>query len=196
MCLILINIFLTNKPNFIAYSLVQTLANNKEKHAASQIRRAEGVIELCGRISRPGIEHFRGMLDSNQITNCPCTSKDDIIVEDVIGKDMPTIRVRTIRQRLTQIPALNTQQVPESLREHHKDVRLFADVRWFMKIPFVHATSENIGLRTATPMHDRKMKSLKKDMFSAFSLCATNNFNIATMDVDLEFEYFKPHLPT
>ena len=75
------NAVLMTKPTFINYYLVQTVESNKEKHASTQIKRAEGVKEMCGRIGRSGIQRFREILNEGQILNCLFTARDNKITE-------------------------------------------------------------------------------------------------------------------
>ena len=58
----------------------------------------------------------------------------------------------------------------------------------------MHAISENIGLRTGALLLDREMNSLKKSLLSAMNMHTTNDFNIKTIDADLEFKYSQEYL--
>ena len=59
----------------------------------------------------------------------------------------------------------------------------------------MHNISQNIGLRIAVAMPERKLENLKKALLSMFSTCTTNGFETQSMDADIEFNCLKPHLP-
>ena len=60
----------------------------------------------------------------------------------------------------------------------------------------MHNISQNIELKTAVAMPDRKLESLKKALLLVFSICTTDGFKTQSMDADIEFNCLKPHLPT
>ena len=88
----------SNKPQFIDYSLVQTLTAKKSMYSPQQVSRAEGVRLLHVKVNRPGVQHYREMLDNNLILNCPRASNHDIIVDDIFGKDLGVMRGRELRK--------------------------------------------------------------------------------------------------
>ena len=54
--------------------------------------------DLYTKVSRPGMQHFREMLDKNLILNCPFTSTDDVIANDIFGQDLAMVRGRKLRK--------------------------------------------------------------------------------------------------
>jgi len=89
------------------------------------------------------------MLKHGHILNCPYTPADDIIAHDIFGPDVATIRGRSLRPSQHKIPLLNLIDVPKELRAIYKNVRLFIDVLYVNRIPFLHTISETLGVRTS-----------------------------------------------
>ena len=102
----------TSKPQFIDYSLVQTVTDKKSLYSPQQVRRTEEVRLLYQKVGRPGIQHFREMLDNNIILNCLYTANDDIIAHKIFGNDLGAVRGRKLRESPKVIPSIPTVQVP------------------------------------------------------------------------------------
>jgi len=177
----------TNKPSFISYSLVQTVASNKSLYSDTQIKRAEGVRELFVKVGRPGKQHFRYMLGNNLLLNYPYISENDKIAEYIFGQELGTVHGRKLRSKPTSVPSIPLQKVPSALKTIHKDVRLFIDIFFINGIPFLHSISQNIGLRTAEVLPDRYIDSILSQLKKAINTYTDNGFNIKLIDADLEF---------
>ena len=85
---------------------MQTVADKKLLYSPEQTRRAYGARKLCGKTNRPGIKCYKWLLNTNRITNFPCTGKDEEIAEDTHGKDIGAIRGRNLREPKTPVPRL------------------------------------------------------------------------------------------
>ena len=94
------------------------------------------------------------------------------------GPDAHAIRGRGLRNPHQVVPRLEIIEVEENFKAPHKGVRLFADVFWFMELPFFDAMPENIYLRTTSLIPNRESPSLKKALISAFDACTNNGFNV------------------
>ena len=54
-------------------------------------------------------------------------------------------------------------------------------------MPFLHCTSQNIGLRTAEVLPDRCDDSMLKHFNSSISVCVNHGFTMSIIDDDLQF---------
>ena len=177
----------TSKPQFIDYSLVQTVTDRKLLYSPQQVRHAEEVRLLYQKVGRPEIQHFCEMLDNNIILNCPYTANNDIITHEIFGKDLGAVRGRKLKESPKVIPSIPTVQVPQQLKTIHHKVQLFVDVFFVNGIPFLHSISENIGLRTSEVLPDRYADSLLKYVDAAIDIYTRNGFKVSLIDADLEF---------
>ena len=134
------------------------------------------------------MQAFREILDENLLTNCPCTSKDDKIVEATCGKDVSTTRGRKFRETQQQFPALMPIYVDCSLKEPHKNVVLFADIFWLNVLPFLLTASESIGLISSALLPNREKDALRKFLDQVFLFCTKHGFLIDCLEFDLEFK--------
>ena len=60
----------------VAYSCLQTVADNKSKFTARQVASADAARKLYRLLGRPGYARFLTALRENQILNCPITIDD------------------------------------------------------------------------------------------------------------------------
>ena len=49
-------------------------------------------------VGRPSTEDFKAMIRLNLIKNCPVTIRDVEIAEDIYGKDVAALKVKTTRK--------------------------------------------------------------------------------------------------
>ena len=142
------------------------------------------------------MQFFREILDNYLIRNFPCTEEDDKLVFGMHRLEVHAIRSRDLRKPQQVLPRLEIVEVEENIKAPYKQVRLFADIFWYMGLPFVHYTSENICFRTSALIPNRESQSLKKALTSVFDAYTNNNFNVKTLDADLEFEFLRNILLT
>ena len=115
---------------------------------------------MYAKIGRPGIQHFRSLLNKEHILNCPFTAKDNEIAHNIFGQDVATIRGCKLRSSQTPIPRLALQDVPEELKRIHKNVRLFIDITFVNKNPFLDTISVFLGVRISQVLPDQFKESL------------------------------------
>lgn len=137
--------------------------------------------ELYTKVGRPGVKFYREILDSYLIRNFSHTVKDDKIAFDMCVPEVHAIRGRGLRNPYQVTPRLEIVEVEENVKAPHEELRLFADVFWFIGLPFVRAMSKNIGFRTSALTPSRESPSLKKALTSAFDTLTNNNFNTITL---------------
>ena len=178
----------TNEPQFLDYSLVQTVEDRKSSCSSEQMKRAEGVRKSHAKTNRPGVQHFRFALDNGHIMNCPCTGKDDEIADDIFRQDVATIRGRKLRNRQSQTPRLALVDVLEELKRIHKNVRLFIDAMFVNEIPSLHTASETLGVRTSQASPDRFKESLLMFINEIMSFYKVHTFAVQLIDTDAEFK--------
>ena len=170
---------------------MQTVADSKLLCSPEQTRRTHGARKSCGKTNRPGIQCYRWLLNNNRITNCPCTGKDDEIAEDTHRKDIGTIRGRDLREPQTPVPRLALQDVPAELKRLHKQVRLFVDVLCMNRTPFLHTTSETLGVITSQELPNRFKDSLLEFIKEIMLFYKNNSYEVELIDADLEFKQTK-----
>ena len=66
----------TTSPAVIAYSYLQTVADNKKAVTRRQIESADEARKLYRMMRRPGLDRFLEALKKNHIINCPITVDD------------------------------------------------------------------------------------------------------------------------
>jgi hypothetical protein len=77
-------------------SLLNTVAENESHYTARQIIRAKLARKLYNNIGTPSIHDYKAIIRMNAIANCPITADDINIAEQVYGKDIGSLKGKTI----------------------------------------------------------------------------------------------------
>ena len=77
--------------------------------------------------------------------------------------------------------------MPQALKNIHKKILLLIDLFFVNGVPFLHSTSQKIGLRPAEVLSDRHADSMLKHLHSAIDVHVNHGFTISSIDTDLEF---------
>ena len=123
--------------------LINTVEENASRFSAYDFNKAQQARQLQCRIGRPSTAHFIHIMKNNQIPNCPVTVRDIQNAEYIWGKELGSIKRKTVRR---QAPAVRTEvyNIPVPLMQKYQHVTLSVDLMFIAKIPFLMTISRHI----------------------------------------------------
>jgi hypothetical protein len=169
---------------------VQTVRQNYEGYTKREILRAKEARRAMGMIGYPSEQDFKGIVSANMIRNCPINVKDITNAREMWGRDLASLRGKTVRKTPAPVVA-DYVAVPKSLIERNKAVTLAADVFFVDKTAFLLTVSRQIKFITAEYVATRTAKNLTTHMERVVEVYKRAGFNVRTILMDGEFEKIK-----
>ena len=120
------------------------------------------------------------MVRSHLIWNCPVTIEDVRIAEKVFGKDIATLKGKSVRTKPTTT-VTDVIDVPKALRREHRHVELCVDIMYIQGMTFLTTISKKICYRTIEFIPDRSVNSLCKALDTVFRIYNMNDYVIVRM---------------
>ena len=110
--------------------------------------------KLYHNIEMPSIADFKSIICMNAIENFPLTTEDITIAEKIYGKDIGSLKVKTVRTK--PVPVIrNYIEIPNELITKHENIKSAIDLIFVHKIVFLTSISKNIMYRTAQPLKNK-----------------------------------------
>jgi hypothetical protein len=165
---------------------ITTVADNKSKVSNRDYLHAIEANKLYCKIGRPSYKTFLRILDRNLIPNCPVTRRDALNAEFIFGKDIGSLKGKTVRQPSTSTqPILN--DLPWDTMAQYRDVTLSGDIFYVNKIMFFLTRSRHIKF-------SRKPETVMNAFLNARNLYLRRGFTISHFMADGEFECLRGSL--
>ena len=175
------------------FCFVETVEENKKFYTDRQIERAKTARKLSQAIGNPSTKDFRALIQMNLIRNCPVTEEDIKIAEKVFGKDITTLKGKSVRTK--PVPVVTDYvSVPKALMKKHRNVELCADIMFIQGLPFLTTISKKIKYRTIEWLKDRSKESLLAAFDTVFQIYNKAGFQIAKLFVNPEFRVLEDEM--
>ena len=172
------------------FCFTETVASNSRHFTKRQIENAKAARKLYHAIGAPSTRDFRLLLRSNMIRNCPVTEEDVRIAEKVFGKDIATLKGKSVRTK--PIPGVsNVVKVPKALKREHRNIELCVDIMYIQGLTFLTTISKRICYRTIEYIPDRSKDSICTALDNVFRIYNVNRFVVTKMRADPEFEMLR-----
>jgi hypothetical protein len=140
--------------------MIQTVDENKSYYSQWQVEHARKARDLLHTLGCPSIQDLKKIITMNSIQNCPVTIEDINIAEQIYGKDIASIKGKTVRKKPP--PAIqDIVEIPEELITHQRNVELCIDAFFVNEIAFLATISKNITYRTCHPVEMRKQSDYR-----------------------------------
>ena len=185
----------SNAP-IIAYSYLQTVADNKSKFTARQVAAADDARKLYRLLGRPGHTRFLTTLRENHILNCPITVDDARRAEQIYGQDIAFLKGKT-----TATPAkahifdYTPVALPPELLSLHPNVTLCFDNFFVLGLTFSLSTSRNIRYLSCHHLGERTNPLIKACIASDLSIYRNRGFNPIEIHADGEYNSLRNTFP-
>ena len=160
--------------------------NNKQIEDA---KRARAIYHSSG---APHPEKFKKMIQYNMIKNNPVTIEHVKLAERIFGKDVATIKGKTVRR--APPPVINDIiELPKEFYANNQDLTLCIDTMFINKMPFLMGIDTSIRYRSVVPIENGEAESYYKAIDVMFRTYNAADFRIQYIHCDQEFEpLFEP----
>jgi Reverse transcriptase (RNA-dependent DNA polymerase) len=182
--------------SIVAYSCLQTVADNKAKFTARQVESADAARKLYRLLGRPGYNRFLTALKENHILNCPITVDDAHRAELIYGKDVAFLKGKTTASPAKDhVPDYTPISLPPELLSLHPNVTLCFDIFYVLGLAFSLSTSRSLHYLSCHPITDRSKPSIRASISSDLSLYRTRGFLPTAIHADGEYNVFRNSFP-
>ena len=135
----------------------------------------------------PTVGDLKKIIKSNTIQDCPVTTQDVDIAEQIYGPDVPSLKGKTTRGKPN--PVVNDYvDIPPELMFRQHLVDLCMDTFFVNGIPFLASISKRIMYRTCEPIEDRTSKHYRSAIEKIFRIYEDGGFTVANLHADQEFK--------
>ena len=172
------------------FSLVHTVAQNKQMYTDRQVNQAESARRLYAMIGRPSNVDFENIIRLHIIPDCPTTIDDVCVANKIFGPDVGSLKGKTTRRKPSRVQS-DVVFVPSELVQIHKNVILAVDVMFVNSQPFFVSISRNIKFTTIQALPNRTHDNLMHAIKAILSLYSQAGFHIQTVLADGEFEHLR-----
>jgi hypothetical protein len=114
--------------------LVNTVEENTSKYTECDCQRALVARRLQNTIGHKSTRDFLQIMKENLLKNCPVTTEDIMVAEDILGTNAQSLRGKQVR-RSGQHVVIERQDVPRTIMERYRNVTLCIDIMFVNKIP-------------------------------------------------------------
>ena len=172
------------------FCMLDTVEENQAFYTPREVERAKKARKLYQTIGTPSVKDFKALLRMNVIQNCPVTEKDVDIAEKVFGKDITTLKGKSVRTR--PVPVVQDYiGIPPELKQQHREVDLCADIMFIQGLAFLTTISKRITYRTIEFIPHRSATALNTAFDTVFRIYNKAGFVISNLFVDPEFKFLE-----
>jgi hypothetical protein len=180
----------------IAYSYLQTVAENKKVFTKRQIDAADLARELYRKLGRPGAARFMDIIRKNLIINCPITFDDVTRAERIYGKDVAFLKGKTTASPANDhVPNQPPIVLPQDILENHGQVTLCCDIYYVLGLPFSLSVSRNVHFLSCRPIPNREKPAIRSCISSDVATYQERGFEVTNIHCDGEYNHIKPLFP-
>ena len=149
---------------FTNYTFLNTVAANKAKCTTHEAVGAYTARNFNKEISYLHPYRYTQLLDANYFRKYPITSEDAKRSYDIYGYDTYYLQGKTTHQTLSTILNFTYITLPQTIKDHHQDVTLYANFFVVQGIPFLHNISRKTIFRTLGEVRTRTKTTMIKGL--------------------------------
>ena len=135
--------------------MTSTVSENLLKFTKREVKSAEAAQQLYNMLGKPSMKDYLSMLRHNHIKNCPVTVKDVERAIAIYGKDLGTIKGRTLSYKP------NSLHDEIFVRREQDYTSLCIDIMFINGLAFLVSISKGYNLLVVRYLHDRKMSTVE-----------------------------------
>ena len=181
----------SNSLSYKLYSLLQTVTTMKNYFTIEEINLAEKVKSLYKRLDASPLRKFSRWLNKGSLTHINVTLKDARRSELINGKEVVKLTGKATRLSQVSREAPVVIEIPRELINTRKNMRLFVDVIYMNKIPFLHTISKNADFRTLSYLKVETKMSLFKALEKVIKKYNDSGLIVKFINTDMQFEYLE-----
>ena len=134
---------------------IATVEENAKKYTARERARAKEARALQHALCLPTEAGLKSILRTNFINNCPLTTKDFNIAEDIYSTDIPHIKGKWTRRK-PEPTKIDIIEIPKEIQMKCHNLELYFDVMFICKVAFFTSIDGKIMFRSCVPIDNRK----------------------------------------
>jgi len=124
-----------------AYLFLNTVSNLEKEFSSREVKNARIARSIYIKMGRPGIAVFAHILKNNLLRDSPVSVQDFERATYIYGKDVASIKGKTVRKTPPHISSGHFTEIPDFIRKWHMDVILCLDIFFVNNLIFVHSIS-------------------------------------------------------
>lgn len=164
---------------------------NKKTHVEGftrcEVERAKRARRLYHQLGAQALPQLKLFLRKNIMRNCPVTTKDVNLVEEIYGQDAATLKGEMTRRK-PKVMVDEKIGFPEELKRRNKDIDMVMDVLFINNAIFLVTIDRVIKFRAAVPMQDRTKEELYESLDIIFRHYNDAGYNLENIWCDSEFK--------
>ena len=165
---------------------LHTNATQVEGYTNRQVVRADRARKLYHMLGAPTIANLKAVLRQNLLRNCPVTTEDVNLAEEIFGPDISTLKGRSTRPSPTTVVD-DLIEIPEELKDKNQYIDLAIDIILINRIILLTAIDRNIKYKTVVPLENHKKEELYRGIDQVLRIYNNAVFTIRRIHCDNEF---------
>ena len=133
---------------------LQTVRENRRGFNQREYERAVQARKLMHTVGAPTTSNLKSMLRQNVIMNCPVTTKDVDNAEKIFGKDVSSLKGKSMQPTPTTVID-DYVDIPREIMENNANLELCMDIMFINELPFLTTIDRQIKFRSLVPMESR-----------------------------------------
>ena len=175
--------------------MVNTVATNKSKYTNADYLMAIAAHKLQVKIGNPSTRDFITIVTNNMLPNCPITKADILTAEHIFGRDVGSIKGKTVRHPPCHVSTY-TEPLPRDILDQYWNVTVAGDVMFVNGLPFLVTISCNIHFGMVEARKDTKGPTLVKGIKYVCDIYKQGSFKVDLILMDGQFEPLQGDIPS
>jgi hypothetical protein len=165
--------------------LVSTVKDNMEGYTKREIEGAMKARKFLHAIGCPSVDNLKHIIRSNLIKNCPVTTKDVKLAEEIFGADIASLKGKTTRQTPKAVVD-ELIEIPQEIKDRD-DLTLCMDLMYVNKMPVFTSIDKTFRFRAAVNLANRTKDELFKALDAVLRQYNKAGYRIESIHCDQEF---------
>ena len=166
---------------------LQTNATSVEGYTKRQVERADRARKLYHMLGAPTMTNMKAVIRQNLIRNCPVTTEDVNLAEEIFGPDISTLKGRSTRPSPTTVVD-DLIEIPEELKKKNRFVDLAIDIILINRVILFTSIDRSVKYRTVVPLDSHKKEELYRGLDQVVRIYNNAGFTIRRIHCDNEFK--------
>jgi hypothetical protein len=165
--------------------LVSTVKDNMEGFTKREIEGAMRARKLSHAIGYPSVDNLKHIIRMNLIKNCPVTTTDVKVAEEIFGPDIATLKGKSTRQTPKAVVD-EFIEIPAKIKDHD-DLTLCMDLMYVNKMPVFTTIDKTLRYRAAVNLANRTKEELFKALDAVLRQYNKAGYRVELIHCDQEF---------
>lgn len=154
-----------------ALVMVNTAQQNLQGYTKQEYEAAKIERERLAMVGNPSVsmKHYKNMVHSGMIKNCPISPADIITANQIFGPDVAYLRGKSVRQS-PELVRTDYVKIPQEILKRNKEIMLVADIILVSRFGFMISISHGMKFTTIEYQPNRTKANLLSSLGKIFKL--------------------------